>query len=209
MTQTIVRSGVTIRKNSITVRRGKTFMTLASNPQKWEYRGVCFRMPTVNHCDLCGTELIYKHGLHEVGGKARTLWVGCECVKWYFESWQPNGIEQALLRVKEAQQREHKKHIAKKLEEFNVAYPAIYSYLLGVNRRYSYRYSSIKCDVIDSFSGMYLTRRVATSKFRSSLKQKGYLNKIEMESLQSALEYGQLPADMTDDFVVDFNNVSK
>lgn len=188
--QTIIRDGRVIKRSSITVRRGQIFNSLSSTPERWEYANYCKREH--GHCDLCNTELVYKHKLqHQDTGQV--LWIGCECVKWYYDAWQPTVFEKIKLMIEARQMETHRKYIAEKLNTFKGKYPELYSYFLGANKGYSYRFNTLKCDIVDWFSGMYITRKVPTSKFRASLNQKGYLNKFELESIYSAVMYGQFP----------------
>ena len=185
MDQYIVRDGIKIKKSWITVKRGNVFNSFQSNPRNWSYTGTCMRAAGFARCELCDTELVYKHELRHSDTKT-SLWIGCECIKWFYQAWMPNGLEKVVLLLKASQDRTHKAHIQEVLMQFKASSPAIYDYLLGANRRYSYSDYVLRYWDIDSFSGLARRKRIETSKLRASLKAKGYLNDNEIETLRSA-----------------------
>jgi hypothetical protein len=168
--------GTTV-KNRITVKRGESFRATHSQPEDWAYTGLCHYQH--GHCDLCNTELMWKYSLRNVN-TGQILQVGCECIKWYYEAYMPNGLELAIEMMKSAHKAEHARVTAEKIEVFrSEGFGWAIDYLLG---RRSYRDGYLRCGPEEE------RKSIPASKFRASLKSKGYLSEEQIEKLQSGYD---------------------
>lgn len=165
-------------KNWVTVRRGERFRATNSRPEDWSYTGYCYYKP--GHCQLCDTELMWEYSLRN-SKTGQVLQVGSECVKWYYEAYMPNGLELAIDMMKRAHKVEHGRVIREKIEVFrSKGFGWAIDYLLGRNSRMDQILNCALNDVDREY--------IPTSKFRASLKSKGYLKLEEIEKLKNGYD---------------------
>ena len=74
-----------MEQNRFTLARGEKFTSLGSAPADWTYKGHCERVWPEVECDLCETQICYRHDLvNQHGG--RVLKIGSECVVKFHEA---------------------------------------------------------------------------------------------------------------------------
>lgn len=156
-------------KNWASVKRGEVFRILEADPHNYEYRGNC----KYGHasCQLCETANVYQFKLVHTTDPTKSLWVGSECVKKYYEIWKPNGLERAIERLKQGRRQLRKEQVLKKLETFRLENSFIVDYLLGSK----------------SYRDAVLPDGTRLSKVRASLRRKGYLRGDEIKHLVGQL----------------------
>jgi hypothetical protein len=153
---------------NIEIRRGKVFSQLGSTPQQWDYLGGCHF--NHSHCELCDTEIWWQYPLTNTHTK-RTLLVGSECIKYFAEAFLGNGLDRILLSLKESYRAEKRDVIAKKTLEWAAADPHHQEIINFLRDEKSYTYFRV-VQVGD--------RKYSTSRYRASLKRKGYLRPDEV-----------------------------
>lgn len=177
-------------KNWATVKRGEVFKQLSSRPENWSFTGSCVHR--FGACQLCETPISWQYELRNTDG--RTLLVGSECVRWYYEAYMPDGLELALELLNRAYKTTKREVIDEKLKEFRAIFPDLVDYLVGPTRR-GYKDQRILCTIgIDGGSNSR-DEHVYVSKFRASLRRKGYLRSDELKSFYTGYErsrYGKV-----------------
>lgn len=167
-----------VQKNWATVKRGEVFRGLSTTPENWSFSGrVKYQH---GQCGLCSTELVWQYQLVE-RDTGRSLWVGSECVSWYYLSWMPNGLERALELLNKNTRALRKTLIAEKIEQFRVSHPDVVDYLLGPDRR-GYQDRMLYCTIYGANEVLEDGVPVRVSKFRASIRRKGYLRDDELTS---------------------------
>ena len=168
-----------VEKNWATIKRGEVFRALSTRPEGWRFNGVV--RYSQHPCELCGTPIVWRYALVEKEGALRTLWVGSECIKWYYEAYMPNGLQMALEMLKKATRVIKQGLIAQRLEEFKEeGFGDVVDYLLGPERR-GYRDVVLGCLAPMGEDRAVGYQRVRVSKFRASIRRKGYLKPEELE----------------------------
>lgn len=168
-------------KNWASVRRGEVFRKVGStNMADWKFNGSCMHKRRF-FCELCGTEIVWVYGLTNKV-TSQTLWIGSECIKWYYEFYSPNGLELAIEFMKNAHKITKTDFINSKTKEWaDLGNGWVVDYLLGPERR-GYRDARLACDV----SGC--VDHIPVSKFRASLRRKGYLHQQELDIFRTGYE---------------------
>lgn len=169
-------------KNWATVKRGEVFKRLSSRPENWSFTGFCAHRHGA--CQLCETPISWQYELRNTDG--RTLLVGSECVRWYYEAYMPDGLELALELLNKAYKVTKKEVVDGKLEEFRVVFPDLCDYLVGPTRR-GYKDQRILCQV-GAEGEPYRDEYIYVSKFRASLRRKGYLRADELKVIYTGYE---------------------
>lgn len=171
---------ITAEKNWATVKRGEAFKKLSSNPYNWVFSGAVSYGH--GHCQLCETEIVWQYRLVE-GGSDRALWVGSECVYWYYLVYAPNGLEAAIELLNKLTRGKRRELIDEKIEHFRALHPGIVDYLVGSTKR-GYIDKTLLCSIfVDDEERNVMT--IPVSKFRASLRRKGYLRTDELKVFYS------------------------
>ena len=168
-----------ISKNRFTVARGQVFRSLGTSTQDWSYSGRTLYQSS--HCELCKTPIVWRYALtHAPTGK--TLWVGSECVMWYYQAWMPNGLQRAIELLRSTTGAIRARQVAERLEVFKTEEPTVATYLLDpVNKVWG---RNLTCFIDD----IGTEKRISVNFFRLSLMRKGYLAEKEMKIFKSAFD---------------------
>ncbi len=177
----------TTTKNWVTIRRGEVFTQMSTVPEEWEYLGG-YKI-NHSHCQLCQTEIVYQFPLTNRLDH-RVLLVGSECIVKHYEAWMPDGLERILDKLEKAMTMAKAESVALKLEEFKKEHSAIVDYLndpaskgkRGRGGRGVYVYVTVTDE-----AGAVKNVRYSTSRYRASLKRKGYLTAEEVVEIMSVV----------------------
>ena len=168
-----------VRKNRFTVARGEVFRSLGTTCQDWFYNGRT--VYASGRCELCDTPLVWKHAL-EHGPTGRILWIGCECVHEYYQSYQPNGLQRAIELLRSSTGAIRARQVKERLEKFKLEEPTVAAYLLDPANKVWGRKITVFIDETCT------EQRVAVNFFRMSMLRKGYLSSKEMLLLKSSFD---------------------
>jgi hypothetical protein len=168
-----------IRKNWVTKRRGEAFMALGLETADWHYDGRTLHEEA--ECELCGTPIVWRYALHH-GPTGKTLWVGCECIQWYYKAYFPNGIERAVALLKQQTRAIWSRLVQERLDKFRLEEPSVVEYLMTPSPR-ERRGRKLLC-----YIDVGIVKMIPFSQFRASLLRKGYLKPKELEIFKSAFD---------------------
>jgi hypothetical protein len=168
-----------LKKNWVTRRRGEAFMALGLETADWHYDGRTLHEE--NHCELCGTPIWWRYALTH-GPTGKTLWVGCECIHWYYQAWFPNGLERAINLLKQQTKNIRERLIQERLDLFRLEEPMVVDYLLNPAKRSRWG-RKLLC-----YLDTGIVKYIPFNNFRLSLLRKGYLKEKELEVFKSSFD---------------------
>ena len=168
-----------VKKNWITLKRGKVFSSLGLGTADWYYDGRTLHQET--HCELCDTQIWWRYALTH-GPTLKTLFVGSECIKFYYEAYFPNGLERAIDLMKVQTRSIRERLIQERLDKFRIEEPFVVDYLLNPAKRNRWG-AKLLC-----YLDTGIMKRIPFNDFRVSLLRKGYLKEKELGVFKSSFD---------------------
>lgn len=181
--RTEMNSNESLKSNWAARARGTKFTSLGTVPENWEYKGGCRYIPQEVECELCRTRINYRFPLTHKDDEKKVLLIGSECVRHYYEAYQPSGLDLILALVTDAYTTTRKAVVADRLAKFREEYPIPVAFLLDTTDSKLKEFRRVVAEVVHPESKVVTHDVRSTAYYRGTLKRRGYLKLNEINDL--------------------------